>query len=99
MEFKGTKGKWIYNKELEEIQDEEGYSIFPCGNVNFQYLEANHILVQKAPELLEDKIENLSYMEELAMLIPADCWTEEFIDRFNLKMHKTQKLIKDATEL
>lgn len=49
-EFKGTKGKWVYDYEQESILSENGYiiaDIFPIGQ------EANALLISKAPEMLE----------------------------------------------
>jgi hypothetical protein len=64
-----------------------------------EILSINVLLISKAPEMLEDQKENYAYMEELAMLLPSEYWTEDFRDRWNSKMNKTEKLIKEATEL
>lgn len=105
MEFKGTKGKWEADEDHVGSLDDSIHGNIICIIPEHYYPDsrknwkANALLISKAPELLQDEIENYSYMEDLAMLIPAECWTEEFRDRWNAKMHKTEKLIKEATTL
>ncbi|GIZ08340.1 hypothetical protein [Flavobacterium sp. UMI-01] len=61
-EFKGTKGKWIYNKELQQhsgyriIVSESNKIIHKSENKNGlseEEIEANAKLIASAPELLE----------------------------------------------
>lgn len=83
-EFKGTKGKWVYDYEQESILSENGYiiaDIFPIGQ------EANALLISKAPEML-DFINRISGEMLRNDFVLDEKWYEQ-----------AQQLIKEATEL
>jgi hypothetical protein len=98
MEFKGTKGQWYIDTELEYMNeydvkvrvissdnDEEFVNIFG----NNEEDEANALLISKAPEMLEMLIEFVNMFEGV-----LNEGTPSFL------LHEsTKQLIKEATEL
>lgn len=110
-EFKGTKGKWIaeesysiefrqpiFNINVGEII--EGLAtIWSGSNKITEESKANAHLIAHAPQMLEMLKDNLAYMEELAMLITSENWTEEFRDNWNAKTNELEQLIQQATTI
>jgi len=48
-----TKGKWIYDEGLNEINDTDGFAIAFIRQTNKKTMEANAKLITSAPILLE----------------------------------------------
>lgn len=107
MEFKGTKGKWVFSKSslsiwhLTDIGRRLAlvYGVVKDGIVLNGETQANALLISKAPEMLEELKLKYEYLEELAMIIPDDSWTGEFRAKWNSEMNSMEQLIKQATEL
>ena len=88
MEFKGTKGKWHFDREKAKVYKEDGNTLCICYHTNIinkKESEPNALLISKAPEMLK------------ALLITI----EELEDIDNLQNHRDYlcKLIKEATEI
>jgi hypothetical protein len=94
MEFKGTKGKWIFNQEEMKIKgsgDVEGLTIianvspkmdFSRGKTTQSY---NALLISKAPEMLE--------------MLKQCVETLEFGGQIGFTYMEAKQLIKEATEI
>lgn len=95
MEFKGTKGKWEIagNKKtfiyaLNEDKDRNAFylNINNDGKISLEEIQANALLISKAPELLQQ-------LEKLYNSI------DSCIDLTPELLIETQLLIKQATEI
>jgi hypothetical protein len=56
MEFKGTKGKWHFDKEKAKVFKDDGNTLCVCYHTNIinkKESEPNALLISKAPEMLE----------------------------------------------
>lgn len=97
MEFKGTKGKWQYsggdNSSIDIVLENNStisidrYDRYGNGELvgNRKEMEANALLISKAPEMLE-------MLKELISSNPIhNGWHEKIL--------KAKQLIKEATEL
>jgi hypothetical protein len=52
--FKGTKGKWVINKNHQSIIDEDGFGIaIQYGHANWGEWDYDALLISKAPKMLE----------------------------------------------
>ena len=93
MEFKGTKGQWYIDTELESVNEygmkvrvissdygEELADVFG----NNEEEEANALLISKAPEMLE----MLERARKMLLFVDVDTLANEI-----------EQLIKEATEL
>lgn len=83
MEFKGTKGKWVYDNDQQAVLDERGNiisDIFPSHN------KENGLLISKAPEMLETLLEILKLNKEGKALN-------------KIHYSSIELLVKEATEL
>jgi hypothetical protein len=92
MEFKGTKGKWHFDKKNAKVYKEDGNVLCICYHTNIinkEESEPNALLISKAPEMLE-------------ML---NWFANEFEDVFhegtetNDMVLKANQLIKEATKI
>jgi hypothetical protein len=97
MEFKGTKGKWeIYgiSDEIMELYSAETqkpiFDIIP--HTNKKELNANCLLVSKAPELLE------ALKHTLEILYQCEC-PKELYETYGNLFANYNNLIKEATTL
>jgi hypothetical protein len=55
-EFKGTKGKWYFDKEKSKVCKDDGNTLCVCyytNIINKEECEPNALLISKAPEMLE----------------------------------------------
>lgn len=93
MEFKGTKGKWeIAGSEktfvyaLNESKDRNAFSfnINNDGRISLEEIQANALLISKAPEMLE-MLQKVSVMCEHLKIVHVK--------------NEIDKLIKQATEI
>ena len=85
MEFKGTKGKWNYEKGTYL----ENTFFFSFNNDEAtEETKANALLISKAPEMLE----KLAEVKDLLEAYPSEA-------EMNLKAVEIRQLIKEATEL
>ncbi len=92
MEFKGTKGKWYYDKEKSKVRKEDGNTLCVCyysNIINKEECEPNALLISKAPEMLE-------MLKELCNVIL--CYEQQTASISNNKL-KAEQLIKEATEI
>ena len=97
MEFKGTKGKWSVDKSgyrttnggLCVMNDNQCIAVVGDGNPHHP-IDANALLISKAPEMLEMVKELFELLEE-----------KQGEAKFYTKGHylKLKELIKSATEL
>jgi hypothetical protein len=56
MEFKGTKGRWHFDKKKAKVYKEDGNVLCICYHTNIinkEESEPNALLISKAPEMLE----------------------------------------------
>lgn len=105
-EFKGTKGKWYFNND---IQVHSGYRIVTCNGVKIhessnkngiseKEIEANALLISKAPEMLEMLKESTEvikwYMDNSTSEL-----SEPFFNIGANQIEQIEQLIKEATEL
>ena len=97
MEFKGTKGKWNYEKgtylENTIFFHFNNGEIIKVSNINdndeaTEETKANALLISKAPEMLE----KLAEVKDLLEAYPSEA-------EMNLKAVEIRQLIKEATEL
>ena len=97
MEFKGTKGKWNYEKgtylENTIFFSFNNGEIIKVSNINdndeaTEETKANALLISKAPEMLE----KLAEVKDLLEAYPSEA-------EMNLKAVEIRQLIKEATEL
>ena len=87
-EFKGTKGKWVYNKDYLTIDDEFGYCIAQQNGIhNSKNWEYDAQLIITAHEMLEMLIKCREYF-----LLKTDSKSEERAEAIG-------ELIKKATTL
>src|SRR6476620_2029579 len=103
MEFKGTKSKWElgnYHKtivySLDKIKDINLFELNVYSNNKLstqKELEANALLISKAPEMLEMLNYISKYLKELEKTNNLN-----FISR-DIVLKKIQQLTKEATEL
>ncbi len=94
MEFKGTKGKWLklensigFVYALNDKKERNIFSLFINNDskVSDEEIQANALLISKAPEILE-------MLNELISANPMhDGWHEKIL--------KANKLIQEATEI
>lgn len=116
MEFKGTKGRWILRDNRSTIMSEEqclvarvfdgkGYALLDGKKQSEGIVEANALLMSKAPELLEMLSEASSVIQrlKLSMLVHPDCQVGSEFDDYTSLAQETEdeieKLIKEATNL
>lgn len=101
-EFKGTKGKWSYQKPTSRFDactvSESGKIIGYCAK-NSQEDRANEKIRSVAPELLEQLKIMYDLCEKIAMKINSEDFNEEFRDEFNPIMRGTEILIQKSTEI
>ena len=86
MEFKGTKGKWYFDKENAKVYKEDGNTLCVCYHTNIinkKESEPNALLISKAPEMLE-------------MLIKCK---NTLKDVYECDVKDIEQLIKEATTL
>lgn len=105
MKFKGTKGKWIIKDRVASIQSENTGESITCWNgvavSNYSLKEieykANSLLISKAPELLNDSLQDLELFDYLLKSLPLGSYhLTAFIKQ--RKQEKTE-LIKKATTI
>jgi hypothetical protein len=88
MEFKGTKGRWYFDKENAKVRKEDGNTLCIIYHTNINNKaesEPNALLISKAPEMLEAIKTTIEELAEINALS-------------NLREYLKQ-LIKEATEL
>lgn len=101
MEFKGTKGKWILRENKSTVVSDEqclvarvfdgkGYALLDDKQQSEGIVEANALLMSKAPELLE-MLSRVVYMTSVCEGTFAD-----FRERYNVEI---EQLIKQATDI
>jgi hypothetical protein len=93
MEFKGTKGKWVFNandsSENRCFVNNEQIDVWHWGNI--EEGKANALLISKAPEMLE-MLENLLNIIDWSY----ENWQN---DKGIFYKQQLEQLIKEATEL
>ena len=91
MEFKGTKGKWYFDKEKAKVYKENGNTLCVCYHTSIydkEESEPNALLISKAPEMLE-MLKKINHTTTLHGKIDNGS-----------DLHKNLiKLIKEATEI
>lgn len=111
-EFKGTKGKWILsvNKDMGNfylaIVENENYN----GNTNDFYISktyrkeddseiqcANMLLISKAPEHLQELINEIEFLKRIKKQLDELGGSMEF--EVEERIDELEQLIKEATEL
>lgn len=101
-EFKGTKGKWNYddgdNSSIDMVLDDNStisvsrHDRYGDGLVGSrEEMQANALLISKAPEMLE-KLKEILFIVDWSY----EAWTSN--DGLNIK-EEIEQLIKEATEL
>lgn len=111
METKFTKGKWLLetnsesasfiNTSTHRIAEAKHYSTIIDDVLLEPTVEegrANALLISKAPEMFEDELQNIKFFKDFLscysdMISLADKQTIE------LKIKRTEQLLKEATEL
>lgn len=87
MEFKGTKGKWHFDKENAKVRKEDGNVlciVYHTNIINKEESEPNALLISKAPEMLEMLIEIANQIEDGRTYVTKD---------------NIEQLIKEATKI
>lgn len=95
MEFKGTKGKWVFRNKNNssfsiEVIDKSFAEVYVSLDADDIYeAKANALLISKAPEMLEML---QIYLADLNNIIPPS-------DAQRNRIQDVEQLIKEATEL
>lgn len=104
-EFKGTKGKWNYEIVRNStckicVVDNSFAEVYlPYNADDIKEMEANALLISKAPEMLE-MLERVVALEDIICMGGAvgEQWVGE-AQALEEMMDKIKQLIKSATEL
>ena len=105
MEFRGTKGKWIVDKEQAKVIKEDGGILCICYHtsvVNQIESTPNAQLISCAPEMLECLKSIVTVAKELSLKVDSihlDDNTLSQIGNLNDPIIQAEQLIKKATEI
>jgi len=103
MEFKGTKGKWVFNETQMKIKgsgDIEGHTVIANVSPKMDFSrgmttqKANALLISKAPEMLEMLKDIIKQANEVVYVNSMGA-SETYFQLIN----QAEQLIKEATEL
>jgi hypothetical protein len=92
MEFKGTKGKWHFDKEKAKVFKDDGNTLCVCyysNIINKEECEPNALLISKAPEMLN----KLIYVIDTLKGFDSNNPTERMI------IEECEQIIKEATQI